>query len=195
MTSPPGTQGSSTTRIRDRWCSARCRSIRARASRTSAGTICERGARFGVHSIEENFNNPYYGKLTALAYFNGGLRIWDIREPQAPREVAFYVPEADALTDPDGYMTEQRRDRQPRLHLRRRPQRRRHGHPRAQRMREADRRQGPDLSRSRQQQRRQVKERSPRPLRRGAISSIAHHVFVPAGARRNASSSFFPGDR
>jgi hypothetical protein len=69
------------------------------------GNYCGRGARFGVHSSEENFANPYYGKLTALAYFNGGLRIWDIREPQAPREIAFYVPEANALTDTDGYMT------------------------------------------------------------------------------------------
>jgi hypothetical protein len=68
------------------------------------GNYCTRGARFGVHSTEENFRNPYYGSLTALAYFNGGLRIWDIREPQAPREVAFYVTEADALTDTDGYM-------------------------------------------------------------------------------------------
>lgn len=68
------------------------------------GNYCARGARFGVHSTEENFNNPYYGKLTALAYFNGGLRIWDIREPQAPREIAFYVTEANALTDTDGYM-------------------------------------------------------------------------------------------
>jgi hypothetical protein len=69
------------------------------------GNYCARGARFGVHSTEENFNNPYYGKLTAIAYFNGGIRMWDIREPQAPREVAFYVPEADALTSTDGYMT------------------------------------------------------------------------------------------
>jgi hypothetical protein len=69
------------------------------------GNYCARGARFGVHSSEENFNNPYYGKLTAIAYFNGGVRMWDIREPQAPREVAFYVPEANANTDPDGYMT------------------------------------------------------------------------------------------
>jgi hypothetical protein len=69
------------------------------------GNYCGRGARFGVHSSEENFNNPMYGKLTALAYFNGGVRIWDIREPQTPVEVAFYVPEANANTDPDGYMT------------------------------------------------------------------------------------------
>jgi hypothetical protein len=34
-----------------------------------------------------------------------GVRIWDIREPQAPREVGFYVPEANANTSPDGYMT------------------------------------------------------------------------------------------
>jgi hypothetical protein len=70
------------------------------------GNYCTRGARFGVHSSEENFGNPLYGKLTALAYFTGGIRIWDIREPQAPVEVAFYVPEANANTRvPDGYMT------------------------------------------------------------------------------------------
>ena len=33
------------------------------------------------------------------------MRIWDIREPQAPVEVAFYVPESNANTNPDGYMT------------------------------------------------------------------------------------------
>ena len=71
------------------------------------GNYCERGARFGVHFLsEENFNNPLYGKLTAMAWFTGGVRIWDIREPQAPVEVAFYVPEANANTNPtDGYMT------------------------------------------------------------------------------------------
>jgi hypothetical protein len=69
------------------------------------GNYCKRGARFGVHSSEENFRNPLYGKLTALAYFTGGVRIWDIREPQAPREIAFYVPQSNALTEADGYMT------------------------------------------------------------------------------------------
>ena len=69
------------------------------------GNYCKRGARFGVHSSEENFRNPLYGKLTAIAYFTGGVRIWDIREPHAPLEVAFYVPESNANTNPDGYMT------------------------------------------------------------------------------------------
>src|SRR5262245_57598478 len=69
------------------------------------GNYCARGARFGTHSSEENFNNPLYGKLTAIALFTGGVRIWDIREPQAPVEVAFYVPESNANTNPDGFMT------------------------------------------------------------------------------------------
>jgi hypothetical protein len=70
------------------------------------GNYCKRGARFGVHSSEENFRNPFYGRLTFLAYFTGGVRAWDIREPQAPVEVGFYVPVANANTvQPDGYMT------------------------------------------------------------------------------------------
>jgi len=104
MTSPPGTRvehdpyhgpmGLSTMSVDPR-----------SGEKYARGNYCGRGARFGVHSSEENFRNPLYGKLTAIAYFNGGIRIWDIREPQAPREVAFYVPEANALTDTDGYMT------------------------------------------------------------------------------------------
>lgn len=69
------------------------------------GNYCTRGARYGVHSSEENFRNPYYGRLTFMAYFTGGVRAWDIREPQGPVEVAFYVPESNALTEPAGYMT------------------------------------------------------------------------------------------
>lgn len=69
------------------------------------GNYCLRGARFGVHSSEENFRNPYYGRLTFLAYFTGGVRAWDIREPQAPVEVGFYVAESTPLTLPAGYMT------------------------------------------------------------------------------------------
>ena len=104
MTSPPGTRvqhdpyqgpmGLSTMSVDER-----------AGAKFARGNYCGRGARFGVHSSEENFNNPYYGKLTAIAYFNGGVRMWDIREPQAPREVAFYVPVANANTDADGYMT------------------------------------------------------------------------------------------
>jgi hypothetical protein len=69
------------------------------------GNYCTRGARFGVHSSEENFTNPFYPRVTFLAYFTGGVRAYDIREPQGPVEIAFYVPESNANTDPEGYMT------------------------------------------------------------------------------------------
>jgi hypothetical protein len=69
------------------------------------GNYCTRGARYGVHSSEENFYNPYYGRLTFIAYFTGGVRVWDIREPQGPVEVGFYVPVSNANTEPAGYMT------------------------------------------------------------------------------------------
>jgi hypothetical protein len=69
------------------------------------GNYCTRGARYGVHSSEENFYNPYYGRLTFIAYFTGGVRAWDLREPQGPVEVGFYVPESNAFTEPAGYMT------------------------------------------------------------------------------------------
>jgi hypothetical protein len=104
MTSPPGTRverdpyhgpmGLSTMWVQPQF-----------GERYPRGNYCARGARFGVHSTEENFSNPMYGKLTALAYFNAGVRIFDIREPYNPAQVAFYVPEANANTNPNGYMT------------------------------------------------------------------------------------------
>jgi hypothetical protein len=76
-----------------------------RGEKYPRGNYCTRGARFGVHSSEENFRNPYYGRVTFTAYFTGGVRAWDIREPQAPAEVGFYVPVANANTAASGYMT------------------------------------------------------------------------------------------
>ncbi len=65
------------------------------------GNYCLRGQRFGTHSSEENFRNPYYGRLTFTSYFNAGVRAWDIRDPQGAVEAGFYVPAA-----PNGtYMT------------------------------------------------------------------------------------------
>ncbi len=104
MTSPPGTRvehdayqgpmGTATLWVDPRF-----------GERYPRGNYCARGARFGAHSTWENFNSPAYNKLVAVSYFNAGLRIWDIREPYNPIQVAFYVPEANANTDPAGYMT------------------------------------------------------------------------------------------
>jgi hypothetical protein len=65
------------------------------------GNYCLRGQRFGTHSSEENFRNPYYGRLTFTAYFNAGVRAWDITDPQGAVEAGFYVPAAPNNT----YMT------------------------------------------------------------------------------------------
>lgn len=57
-----------------------------------SGDFCERGGRFGTHSSNESFSPIYYGKIVFLAYFNGGVRAVDIRDPWSPKEVGFYIP-------------------------------------------------------------------------------------------------------
>lgn len=54
--------------------------------------FCNQGARFGVHSPTELFYPPYYGKLAIAAWFTGGLRVFDIRNPDDPRPVAYFIP-------------------------------------------------------------------------------------------------------
>jgi hypothetical protein len=64
------------------------------------GDYCGRGGRFGVHSSAESFYPGYYGKIAVMAWFNAGVRIWDIRDPFALHEVAYFVPPANANTVP-----------------------------------------------------------------------------------------------
>jgi hypothetical protein len=56
------------------------------------GNFCRRGGRFGPHSSSESFAPIFYKKLVFIAYFNGGVRAMDIRNPYAPREAGFYIP-------------------------------------------------------------------------------------------------------
>ena len=65
------------------------------------GDYCGRGGRFGAHSSAESFYPPYYGKMAVLAWFNAGVRIWDIRDPFAMHEVGYFVPPANQNTGPD----------------------------------------------------------------------------------------------
>lgn len=62
------------------------------------GNFCEKGGRFGPHSSQERFDGPFYKKLVFLAYFNAGLRVFDIRNPFAPVEVAHFVPDPNSNT-------------------------------------------------------------------------------------------------
>jgi hypothetical protein len=64
------------------------------------GDYCGRGGRFGAHSSAESFYPPYYGKIAVFAWFNAGIRIWDIRDPFAVHEVAYFVPPSNQYTVP-----------------------------------------------------------------------------------------------
>ena len=63
-----------------------------------SGNFCERGGRFGTHSSNENMTPIYYGKIVFLAYFNGGVRAVDIRDPWQPTEIGYYIPAINERT-------------------------------------------------------------------------------------------------
>ncbi len=47
------------------------------------------GARFGAHQFHERMT----GTLVYAVWFGGGLRIIDVADPMAPREVGYFIPE------------------------------------------------------------------------------------------------------
>jgi len=55
-------------------------------------SFCNQGGRFGGHSPTELFYPRYYGKLAIAAWFAGGLRVFDIRNPDHARPIAYFVP-------------------------------------------------------------------------------------------------------
>ena len=57
------------------------------------GGFCERGGRFGPHSMEDAFHPNFDRTLMVVSYFNAGVRAVDIRNPFRPVEVGYFVPE------------------------------------------------------------------------------------------------------
>ena len=64
-----------------------------------SGNFCQRGGRFGAHSSNESTAPVYHQKLVFIAFFNGGVRAVDVRDPFQPKEVAHFVPAITEATD------------------------------------------------------------------------------------------------
>jgi len=62
------------------------------------GDYCGKGGRFGTHSVAESFYPPYYGKIAIFSWFNAGTRVFDIRDPFAVQEVAYFIPAPNKYT-------------------------------------------------------------------------------------------------
>ncbi len=59
--------------------------------------LCRRGGRFGAHNIHVNRPTPYSRTLTQTvvgSFFDGGVRVYSIADPKAPREIGYLVPMA-----------------------------------------------------------------------------------------------------
>jgi hypothetical protein len=62
----------------------------------ASGHFCDRGGRFGTHSVDENRAGLYYKKVAFVTYFNAGVRAIDVRDPYSPKEIGYFIP---AITD------------------------------------------------------------------------------------------------
>lgn len=55
--------------------------------------FCLRGLRYGAHCLHENRPSSYRSETLIFAtYFNAGLRVYDTSDPDAPKEVAHFIP-------------------------------------------------------------------------------------------------------
>jgi len=62
-----------------------------------AGDFDEQPSRFGPHNLHENRAGSYRSvELVFVTYFNAGLRVYDLRDPERPDEVASWVPDQEA---------------------------------------------------------------------------------------------------
>lgn len=58
------------------------------------GDFCDRGLRFGAHCLHENRPGSYRSQeIVFVTYFNAGLRVYDLSDPDSPAEIAHWIPE------------------------------------------------------------------------------------------------------
>jgi hypothetical protein len=64
-------------------------------------SFAKRGGRFGSHNIHENYPGPLSWRsenIVVGAFFNAGVRAYDITNPFQPQEVAYFVPGAPKMS-------------------------------------------------------------------------------------------------
>jgi len=57
--------------------------------------FCDKGGRFGPHNTSQEIHNSAIqqpGNLMDIAWFNAGLRIFNISDPRLPKEVGYFMP-------------------------------------------------------------------------------------------------------
>jgi hypothetical protein len=57
--------------------------------------LFNKGGRFGPHNQHHPNHQPCLedrDDIAYLTYFNAGLRVYDIRDPRAPKEIAYFIP-------------------------------------------------------------------------------------------------------
>jgi hypothetical protein len=62
---------------------------------TGCKNFFAKGGRFGPHNQHHPNHQPCLedrDDLAYLTYFNAGLRVYDIRDPRAPKEIAYFIP-------------------------------------------------------------------------------------------------------
>ncbi|HEX2827300.1 MAG TPA: hypothetical protein VHP37_13210 [Burkholderiales bacterium] len=62
------------------------------------GNFCARGGRFGAHASQEDMGPIYYKRVMFFSWFNAGVRAVDMRNPFAPVEIGYYIPEINKNT-------------------------------------------------------------------------------------------------
>jgi hypothetical protein len=71
------------------------------------GDFAEQPSRFGPHNLHENRAGSYRSTtLVFVTYFNAGLRVYDVRDPEHPEEVASWVPDQDQPQSNDLFVEE-----------------------------------------------------------------------------------------
>jgi hypothetical protein len=65
----------------------------------ASGHFCDRGGRFGTHSVNESMAPVFYKKVAFVTYFNAGVRAIDVRNPYSPKEIGYFIPAITKATD------------------------------------------------------------------------------------------------